>query len=109
MIFLEDKFKREVTKNELSEVINVPVTDTFQLRNDDDITEDDDDQNVDAKIFRNPICWQTFNDSYEASINSSSSLSKVEINSFDTHEWIVKIEEDMFWPGYQRHPAYQCL
>ena len=31
-----------------------------------------------TKFSGNPILWQTFNDSYEAAINSSSSLSKVE-------------------------------
>ena len=57
VIFLEDKFKREVNKNELSELINVPATDTFQLRNDDDITVDDDDQNGDAnnEVHEEPV------------------------------------------------------
>ena len=57
VIFLEDKFKREVNKNELSGLINVPATDTFQLRNDDDITVDDDDQNGDAnnEVHEEPV------------------------------------------------------
>ena len=48
VIFLEDQYEREVNKNELSVLINVPATDTFQLRNEGDITVDDDDQNIDA-------------------------------------------------------------